>query len=78
MTHNNLGLLPHPNAEGDEFARAVVAAAKKEVVALLSGIRDYYSLLYNYLFSHVQIMKELLCYRIGNWFTHVQVRKSLN
>ena len=36
-THSNLGLLPDPNAESGESARAVVvAAANKEVVAVLS------------------------------------------
>ena len=29
-------------------------------------------------FSFSLFLKSLLCYRISNWFTHVQVRKSLN
>ena len=51
------GYFPDPNAESGESARAVVAAAKKEIRSS-SPIRDYYSLLYTYLLvSHVQIMK---------------------
>ena len=44
-THSNLGLLPDPNAESGESTRAVVAAAKKEVVALLSGTTSLYNIL---------------------------------
>ena len=42
-TNGNLELLPDPNAESDESARAiVVAAANKEVVAVLSGTTTIY------------------------------------
>ena len=35
-THSNLGLLTDPNVESGKSARAVMAAAKNEVVAFLS------------------------------------------
>ena len=56
-TNSNLELLLDTNAESDESARAVVvAAANKEVVAVLSGTTTIY---YN-TFLYVQIMKSLL------------------
>ena len=56
-TNSKLELLPYPNTESGESARAViVAAANKEVVAVLSGTTNIY---YNTCFT-VQTMKSLL------------------
>ena len=58
-TNSNLELLPDRNAESGESARAaIVAAANKEVVAVLSGTTTIY---YNTCFTRVQTMKSLNC-----------------
>ena len=58
-THSNLGLLPDTNAESGESVRAVVAAANKEVVAVLSGATTIY---YNsYLFHMDKSFITLFC-----------------
>ena len=66
-TNSNLELLPDTNAESDESARAVVvAAANKEVVAVLSGTTTIY---YNTCFictNHEIITVNFLLYCISN------------
>ena len=66
-TNSNLELLPDPNGESGESARAVVvAAANKEVVAVLSGTTI---ILFQCTNQEIITLLTLLLYCIRNQFT---------
>ena len=69
-TYNNLVLLPDPNVESGESARAVVAAAKKEVIALLSGTTTLYNILTCFTCTNHEIITLLTTHPPGSYYIH--------